>query len=312
MRSPAKSFSAAVRRLNEPGAAGRLTALAIPYAWLVLFFLLPLLIVLKISLSESVMGIPPYEPILRFVENARVQIHLTLSNFALLLRDDMYLIAYVNSVKIAAISTLISVVLGYTMAYGIARSPIRWRYLLLMLIIIPFWTSFLIRIYAMIGFLKDNGLINNLLLGLGIIDQPLAIMYTPAAVYIGIVYSYLPFMILPIYAALERMDPSLLEAAGDLGARPWKAFLRVTLPLSMPGVVAGSLLVFIPAVGEFVIPELLGGLGSPMIGKVLWAEFFSNRDWPVSSAVAVAMLALLVVPVMMFDRFASRYFRGRS
>jgi putrescine transport system permease protein len=312
MRSPAKSFSAAVRRLNEPGAAGRLTALAIPYAWLVLFFLLPLLIVLKISLSESVMGLPPYASILRFVENARVQIHLTLSNFALLLRDDMYLIAYVNSVKIAAISTLISVVLGYTMAYGIARSPIRWRYLLLMLIIIPFWTSFLIRIYAMIGFLKDNGLINNLLLGLGIIDQPLAIMYTPAAVYIGIVYSYLPFMILPIYAALERMDPSLLEAAGDLGARPWKAFLRVTLPLSMPGVVAGSLLVFIPAVGEFVIPELLGGLGSPMIGKVLWAEFFSNRDWPVSSAVAVAMLALLVVPVMMFDRFASRYFRGRS
>ena len=198
------------------------------------------------------------------------------------------------------------------MAYGIARSPLRWRYLLLMLIIIPFWTSFLIRIYAMIGFLKDNGLINNVLMALGVIDQPIAIMYTPTAVYIGIIYSYLPFMVLPIYAALERMDPSLLEAAGDLGAKPWKAFLRVTLPLSMPGVVAGSLLVFIPAVGEFVIPELLGGLGSPMIGKVLWAEFFSNRDWPVASAVAVAMLALLVVPVMMFDRFASRYFRGRS
>ncbi len=311
MRSPAKSFAAVVRSLNQPGAAGRLTALAIPYAWLGLFFLLPLLIVLKISVSESVMGIPPYEPILTFAENATLQIHLTFSNFVLLLRDDMYVVAYVNSVKIAAISTLISVLLGYTMAYGIARSPLRWRYLLLMLIIIPFWTSFLIRIYAMIGFLKDNGLVNNLLMALGIIDQPLAIMYTPAAVYIGIVYSYLPFMVLPIYAALERMDPSLLEAASDLGAKPWKAFLRVTLPLSMPGVVAGSLLVFIPAVGEFVIPELLGGLGSPMIGKVLWAEFFSNRDWPVSSAVAVAMLALLVVPVMMFDRFASRYFRGR-
>ena len=312
MRSPAKSFSAVVRRLNQPGAAGRLTALAIPYGWLALFFLLPLLIVVKISLSESVMGIPPYEPILRFAEDAKVQIHLTFSNFGLLLRDNLYVVAYLNSVKIAAISTLISVVIGYSMAYGIARSPLRWRYLLLMLIIIPFWTSFLIRIYAMIGFLKDNGLINNVLMALGVIDQPIAIMYTPTAVYIGIIYSYLPFMVLPIYAALERMDPSLLEAASDLGAKPWKAFLRVTLPLSMPGVVAGSLLVFIPAVGEFVIPELLGGLGSPMIGKVLWAEFFSNRDWPVASAVAVAMLALLVVPVMMFDRFASRYFRGRS
>ncbi len=312
MRSPGKSFAAVVRRLNQPGAAGRLTALAIPYGWLALFFLLPLMIVLKISVSESVMGIPPYLPILQFAEKAQVQIHLTFSNFALLLRDNMYVVAYINSVKIAAISTLISVVIGYSMAYAIARSPLRWRYLLLMLIIIPFWTSFLIRIYAMIGFLKDNGLINNVLMALGVIDQPIAIMYTPTAVYIGIIYSYLPFMVLPIYAALERMDPSLLEAANDLGARPWKAFLRVTLPLSMPGVVAGSLLVFIPAVGEFVIPELLGGLGSPMIGKVLWAEFFSNRDWPVASAVAVAMLALLVVPVMMFDRFASRYFRGRS
>jgi len=311
MRSPAKSFAAVVRRLHQPGAAGRLTALAIPYGWLALFFLLPLLIVLKISVSESVMGIPPYLPIVQLAEKAQVQIHLTFSNFALLLRDNMYVVAYINSVKIAAISTLISVVIGYSMAYAIARSPLRWRYLLLMLIIIPFWTSFLIRIYAMIGFLKDNGLINNVLMALGVIDQPIAIMYTPTAVYIGIIYSYLPFMVLPIYAALERMDPSLLEAANDLGARPWKAFLRVTLPLSMPGVVAGSLLVFIPAVGEFVIPELLGGLGSPMIGKVLWAEFFSNRDWPVASAVAVAMLALLVVPVMMFDRFASRYFRGR-
>ncbi|MGE0666639.1 MAG: ABC transporter permease subunit [Sphingomonadales bacterium] len=311
MSTRIEGIAAAARRFRERGALGRFAALAIPYAWLVLFFLLPLLIVLKISVSESVMGIPPYEPILKFVENAKVQIHLTFSNFLLLLRDDVYAVAYVNSIRIAAISTLFAGVLGYTMAYAIARSPLRWRYLLLMLIIIPFWTSFLIRIYAMIGFLKDNGLINNVLMSLGVIDQPLAIMYTPTAIYIGIVYSYLPFMILPIYAALERMDPSLLEAANDLGAPPWKAFLKVTLPLSMPGVVAGSLLVFIPAVGEFVIPELLGGLGSPMIGKVLWAEFFSNRDWPVSSAVAVAMLALLVIPVMLFDRFASRYFRGR-
>jgi putrescine transport system permease protein len=310
--APARSLTAALRRLREHSTAGRLAALAIPYLWLVLFFLLPLLIVLKISVSESIMGIPPYRPILEFAEQARVQIHLTFSNFALLLRDDMYAVAYINSIRIAAISTVIAGVIGYTMAYGIARSPLRWRYLLLMLIIIPFWTSFLIRIYAMIGFLKDNGLVNNLLMALGVIDQPLVIMHTPTAIYIGIVYSYLPFMILPIYAALERMDPSLLEAASDLGAKPWKAFLKVTLPLSMPGVIAGSLLVFIPAVGEFVIPELLGGLGSPMIGKVLWAEFFQNRDWPVSSAVAIAMLALLVVPVMFFDRFASRYFRGRG
>ncbi len=312
MISPRKTIAAVRRGLGRPGAAGRLAALAIPYAWLTVFFLVPLLIVLKISVSESVMGIPPYQPILRIAEDAEMQIRVTFSNFALLLRDNMYVVAYLNSVKIAAISTLIAVVLGYGMAYGIARSPLRWRYLLLMLIVIPFWTSFLIRIYAMIGFLRDTGLVNNLLLALGVIDQPLAIMYTPLAVYVGIVYSYLPFMVLPIYAALERMDPSLLEAAGDLGARPWKAFLRITLPLSMPGVVAGSLLVFIPAVGEFVIPELLGGLGSPMIGKVLWAEFFNNRDWPVASAVAVAMLALLVVPVLLFDRFASRYFRGRA
>jgi putrescine transport system permease protein len=302
-----------MRKLGRLGAEpGRRIALLLPYGWLLLFFLLPLAIVLKISLSESVTAVPPYAPLAEWVDYATLQIRLTLANFQLLLEDDLYLVAYLNSIKIAAISTFIALILGYGMAYGIACSAPRWRYLLLMLIIIPFWTSFLIRVYAMIGFLKDTGLVNNLLMGLGIIDQPLTIMYTPWAVYIGIVYSYLPFMVLPIYAALDRMDPSLIEAAGDLGARPWKTFLRVTLPLSMPGVIAGSLLVFIPAVGEFVIPELLGGLGTPMIGKLLWADFFTNRDWPVASAVAVAMLALLVIPLMAFDRFANRHFREAS
>jgi putrescine transport system permease protein len=305
-------FVRSARWLQRPGMVGRGVTLAIPYGWMALFFALPLLIVAKISLSESDIAIPPYMPLLDWVDETTLQLRLSFANFALLLDDDLYAIAYLNSVKIAAVATFISVFIGYGMAYGIARSPERWRYLLLMLIIIPFWTSFLIRVYAMIGFLKDNGLLNNLLLAIGVIDQPLEIMYTPTAVYIGIVYSYLPFMVLPIYAALDRMDPSLLEAASDLGARPWKAFVKVTLPLSMPGVVAGALLVFIPAVGEFVIPELLGGLGSPMIGKVLWSDFFNNRDWPVAAAVAIAMLSLLVVPVMLFDRFASGYFKGRA
>jgi putrescine transport system permease protein len=300
-----------LRRVT-PRSPGRAATVLVPLVWMTLFFALPLLIVLKISLAESVTAVPPYAPLVTLAEDASLHIRLTFSNFLLLLGDDLYAVAYLNSVKVAAISTLIALFLGYGMAYGIARTPHRWRYLLLMLIIIPFWTSFLIRVYAMIGFLRDDGLLNNLLLALGVIDQPLAIMYTPTATYIGIVYSYLPFMVLPIYAALDRMDPSLLEAAGDLGAPPWKAFLTVTLPLSMPGVIAGSLLVFIPAVGEFVIPELLGGLGSPMIGRVLWGDFFANRDWPVASAVAIAMLALLVIPVMLFDRLASRYFRGRA
>ncbi|MBI1179991.1 MAG: ABC transporter permease subunit [Alphaproteobacteria bacterium] len=311
MTSPRKPLDGFRDRLCRPAGLGRTVALLIPYGWLLLFFALPLLIVLKISFSESLLAIPPYSPLVEWVDDATLQIRLSLANFQQLLQDDLYVVAYLNSIKVAAVSTAVCLLLGYGMAYGIARSAARWRYLLLMLIVIPFWTSFLIRVYAMIGFLKDNGLVNNLLLGLGVIDQPLAIMHTAWAVYIGIVYSYLPFMVLPIYAALDRLDPSLLEAAGDLGARPWKAFLRVTLPLSMRGVIAGSLLVFIPAVGEFVIPELLGGLGTPMIGRVLWSDFFANRDWPVASAVAVAMLVLLVVPVMLFDRYGARSLRER-
>lgn len=275
--------------------------LALPYAWLALFFLVPFLIVLKISLAETAIGVPPYTPLLeRGAEGWSLQ--GSLANYQFLLSDSLYLRAYLNAIKFAGVSTLICLVLGYPMAYGIVRAPRRWRGLLLLLVILPFWTSFLIRVYAWIGLLKGNGLINNLLLALGIVDEPLALLNNAFAVYLGIVYSYLPFMVLPLYAALERLDPTLLEAAADLGCRPARAFLRVTLPLSLPGVAAGALLVFIPAVGEFVIPDLLGGPDTLMIGKVLWDEFFTNRDWPVASAVAIAMLVLLIVPMAFVRR----------
>jgi putrescine transport system permease protein len=224
--------------------------------------------------------------------------------------DPLYTIAYLKSLRIAGISTLVCLLLGYPMAYAIARTRDSLRNLLLMLIILPFWTSFLIRVYAWIGILKSNGLLNNLLLYLGVIDHPLTLLHTDFAVYLGIVYSYLPFMVLPLYATLSRMDLTLLEAAADLGCRPWEAFLKVTLPLSLPGIIAGCMLVFIPAVGEFVIPDLLGGPDSLMIGKVMWTEFFSNRDWPAASAVAVVMLALLVVPLALFQRAQEKSERG--
>ncbi|WP_255448395.1 ABC transporter permease subunit [Telmatospirillum sp. J64-1] len=279
---------------------------ALPYLWLVLFFLIPFAIVFKISFSESIRAIPPYAPLFEMVDDTFLQIRLNLANYMMLFEDRLYLAAYLNSIKIAAISTLVCLLIGYPMAYGIARSSKAVRNGLLMLIILPFWTSFLIRVYAWIGLLKNEGLINNFLLWLGLIDQPLPMLYTPFAVYVGIVYSYLPFMILPLYATLEKMDMSLLEAAADLGCKPFKAFLTITLPLSLPGIVAGSLLVFIPAVGEFVIPDLLGGPSTLMIGKVLWTDFFNNRDWPLASAVAVAMLVLLVVPIMLFQRYQQR------
>ena len=279
----------------------RRAMLALPYAWLALFFLVPFLIVLKISLAETAIGVPPYTPLLERGEQGW-SLHGSLANYQFLLGDSLYLRAYLNAIKFAAVSTLICLLLGYPMAYGVVRAPRRWRGLLLLLVILPFWTSFLIRVYAWIGLLKGNGLINNLLLALGIVDEPLALLNNAFAVYLGIVYSYLPFMVLPLYAALERLDPTLLEAAADLGCRPSRAFLRVTLPLSLPGVAAGALLVFIPAVGEFVIPDLLGGPDTLMIGKVLWDEFFTNRDWPVASAVAIAMLVLLIVPMAFIRR----------
>ena len=288
------------------GKPGRILVGFLPYAWLILFFLVPFLIVFKISLSEYQQGMPPYAPLIEMVDGHFAQIRAHLSNYQFLIEDDLYLYAYLISLKIAAISTVLCLLIGYPMAYAIARSSERWRTTLLMLIILPFWTSFLIRVYAWMGILADEGLLNMLLLWLGVISEPLTILNTDAAVYIGIVYSYLPFMILPLYATLEKMDTSLLEAAADLGCRPTEAFFRITLPLSMPGIVAGSMLVFIPAVGEFVIPDLLGGSEVLMIGKVLWNEFFNNRDWPAASAVAIAMLLFLVVPVAFFQRYQKR------
>ncbi|MTJ81837.1 MAG: ABC transporter permease subunit [Telmatospirillum sp.] len=277
-----------------------------PYAWLLLFFLIPFLIVLKISFSEPQAAIPPYVPLFSWAGDQILQIRLNLGNYGYLFSDELYVAAYLNSLKIAGISTVFCLLIGYPMAYAIARAPKTVRNPLLMLVVLPFWTSFLIRVYAWMGILKNEGLLNSFLLWTGIIHAPLQMLETDFAVYVGIVYSYLPFMILPLYATLEKMDLSLLEAAADLGCRPFRAFLNVTLPLSIPGMVAGSMLVFIPAVGEFVIPDLLGGPDTLMIGKVLWSEFFDNRDWPAASAVAVAMLVLLVAPIMVFQHYQNK------
>jgi len=298
--------SQAYRWLRRHGFRGRPFVIAVPYLWLLLFFTIPFVIVLKIAFSETVLGIPPYAPLWQWVGEQALVVKLNLANFAFLLEDRLYYSAYLNSIKIAAISTILCLLIGYPMAYGIARASPAWRNVLLMLVILPFWTSFLLRVYAWIGMLRTDGVINDVLLFLGVIDQPLVMLQTDFAIYLGIVYSYLPFMVLPLYANLEKLDLTLLEAAADLGCRPFRAFLRITLPLSFAGILAGSLLVFVPAVGEFVIPELLGGPNQLMIGRVLWNEFFNNRDWPVASAVAIAMLILLVVPIMAFNYVQSR------
>lgn len=308
--------SAAWRRmlaaLARAGLNGRTAVVAAPYLWLLLFFLVPFVIVLKISFSETQMAMPPYQPLVQWAGDRIVEIKINLGNFLYLIEDSLYWQAYVNSLRVAAISTLLCLLLGYPMAYAIARAPSTWRLVLLMMVILPFWTSFLLRVYAWIGILKNNGLINNFLMWLGVIDEPLVLLQTDFAIYVGIVYSYLPFMVLPLYATLEKMDHSLVEAAQDLGCSPIGAFWKVTFPLSVPGVVAGCLLVFIPAVGEFVIPDLLGGSQTLMIGKTLWNEFFSNRDWPVASAVAIVLLLLLVVPIMIFQKVqADQQERGR-
>jgi putrescine transport system permease protein len=274
----------------------------VPYLWLVLFFLVPFVIVLKISFSTAEIAMPPYAPLLHWVSEKVVQVQLDFGNFMFLVEDNLYWMAYLNSIMVAAISTILCLLIGYPIAYSIARSSPSSRNILMLMIVLPFWTSFLLRVYAWIGILKQNGLLNNTLMWLGVIHEPLQIMQTYTAVYIGIVYSYLPFMILPLYANLEKMDITLLEAASDLGCKPWQAFYKITLPLSRPGIVAGCLLVFIPAVGEFVIPSLLGSPGMLMIGKVLWTEFFNNRDWPVASAVAIALLMFLVIPIMYYQR----------
>jgi len=281
---------------------GRALVASVPYLWLMLFFLIPFVIVLKISFSDARIAMPPYEPLLHWVSDKALDIKLNFGNFAFLVEDNLYWKAYLNSIWVAGVSTFLCLLIGYPMAYAMARAPASMRNILLLMVILPFWTSFLLRVYAWIGILKNNGLINNALIALGVIDQPIQMLQTDFAVYVGIVYSYLPFMILPLYANLEKMDLTLLEAAADLGSRPWEAFLKITLPLSIPGIIAGCLLVFIPAVGEFVIPALLGDPGTLMIGKVLWTEFFNNRDWPVASAVAIALLLFLVIPIMFFQR----------
>ncbi len=282
----------------------------VPYLWLLFFFLAPFVIVFKISLSQTAIAMPPYEPVLTLAEGVSGLLEqlrqLSIDNYIWLTEDALYFNAYVSSVVIAAISTFLTLLVGYPIAYGMARAPASLRPTLLMLVILPFWTSFLIRVYAWIGILKPEGLLNQFLLAVGVIDQPLIILNTHAAIFIGIVYSYLPFMILPLYSTLEKMDFSLIEAAQDLGCTPTGVFWKVTFPLALPGVVAGCMLVFIPAVGEFVIPDLLGGSQTLMIGKTLWNEFFANRDWPVSSAVAVILLLLLVVPIMIFQSAQAR------
>lgn len=288
---------------SKPGLAKWLVVI-IPYLWMVLFFLTPFLIIVKISLSDTAIAMPPYTPVLDgFSAIGDFISELDFENYIFLTEDSLYFNAYVSSLRIALISTFLLLLIGYPMALAMARASISIRPTLVMLVILPFWTSFLIRVYAWIGILKPEGLLTVLLQSLGLMDESsqVQIFRTEIAVFIGIVYSYLPFMVLPLYAALEKMDCTLLEAASDLGCPPWKAFWKITFPLSIPGVIAGSMICFIPITGEFVIPDLLGGADTLMIGKTLWTEFFGNRDWPLASAVAVLLLLILVVPIAIFQ-----------
>ena len=303
-------------RLERPPLGARLSRIVqarwqrivvfVPYVWMLVFFLFPFFIVAKISLAESLIASPPFSNLLEWSEEGIVTIRLVIDNFVYVLEDDLYANTYINSVKIAGISTLISLLIGYPIAYGIVRSKPVTRNLLLMAVILPFWTSFLLRVYAWMGLLSDQGTINNLLIAIGLIDEPIRMLYTDFAVYLGIVYTYLPFVVLPLYANMEKLDASLLEAAADLGAGPINAFLTVTLPLTVPGIIAGSLLMFIPATGEYVVPDLLGGGNVQMIGRVLYNEFHANHDWPIASAVAIVLLVLLVVPMMVYQHYQGR------
>jgi putrescine transport system permease protein len=285
---------------------GNWLVIAAPYAWLLVFFLAPFALVLKISLSQSALSQPPYTPVLDWSDDLHTLWEklstLSLESFRGLVGDSLYVQSYVSSVLIAAVATLLTLLFAYPFALAIVRSSSKARPILLGLAVAPFWTSFLIRVYAWIAILKDEGVLNHFLMSIGVTDAPLGIFTTNTAVVIGIVYSYLPFMLLPLYAAIEGQDPALLEAAADLGASPWRAFWRITLPLSMRGIVAGCLLVFIPAVGEFVIPDLLGGSDTLMIGRTLWNDFFLNRDWPTASAAAIVLLILLVGPLLVYER----------
>ena len=295
-------------------APARLAAIP-PYVWMVLFFLVPFGFVLKISLSQTAIAQPPYLPVFSLSEGiAGLKasfIALSLDNFRLLVSDNLYLASYLRSVLVAVVSTLILLAVGYPIAYGMARLPRRWQGIAMMLVIVPFWTSFLIRIYAWINILQHDGLLNKVLLALHVVSTPIVWLSTDSAMYLGIVYSYLPFMILPLYATLAKQDPSLIEAAADLGVSRIDAFWLVTVPLSLRGVGAGALLCFIPIMGEFVIPDLLAGSNSRMIGQTLWLEFFTNKDWPVASATAIVLLGLLLIPLLVYDRLQRRQLEAR-
>ena len=292
--------------MKTSGSPGRWLIILPPLLFLLLFFLIPFAFALKISFAETAARVPPFTDVVTWTPDHHLRLAATLANYRYLLTDEVYGVAYLFSLRTAFFSTLICLVLGYPMAYAIARAPRATQNVLLLVIMLPFWTSFLLRVYALEGIIRDNGLLNTVLLHLGLIEQPLRIMRTNLAVYLGIIYSYLPFMVLPLFATLEKLDPTLLEAAADLGSTPWRAFRDITLPLSIPGVIAGSMLVFIPAVGEFVIPSLLGGPNNLMIGRVLWDEFFGNHDWPAAAAVAIAFLLLLVGPIAIYQYYSVR------
>jgi putrescine transport system permease protein len=285
---------------------GRWLIILPPLLFLLVFFLIPFAFAFKISFAEAAPRVPPFTDVISFTADHHLRLAFSLGNYRFLFTDEVYAVAYLYSLRTAIFSTLICLLIGYPMAYAIARRPKSQQGALLLAIMLPFWTSFLLRVYALEGIIRDNGFLNTLLLHLGLIAQPLRIMHTGLAVYLGIIYSYLPFMVLPLFATLEKLDPALLEAAADLGSTPRRAFLDITLPLSAPGVIAGSMLVFIPAVGEFVIPSLLGGPNNLMIGRVLWDEFYGNHDWPVAAAVAIAFLVLLAVPIAVYQYYSVR------
>ena len=291
--------------------SGRKLVIGIPFIWLFLFFMLPFFLVMKISFSEAALSIPPYSEIYTYAEQ-KFQLLLNIGNYTMLGEDELYLSAYLGSLKVAALSTMMCLLIGFPMAYAITKTGKETQNVLLLLIMMPTWTAILIRVYAWMGILSNNGLLNGFLMSMGWINEPLQILNTNLAVYIGVVYSYLPFMILPLYANLVKHDNSLLEAASDLGSSTFNSFWKITIPLSKNGIVAGCMLVFIPVVGEFVIPELLGGPETLMIGKVLWQEFFNNRDWPVASALAVVMLAILIVPIILFNRSQAKEMEGKE
>lgn len=282
---------------------GHKILIAMPYTWLLIFLLCPLLIIFKISISESILGIPPYKSIFTWSDAWTVHLKIELENYVTLFQDKLYRFALVQSLQLASLSTIVCLLIGYPIAYFIARTKEAIQPFLLLLILLPFWTSFLLRVYAWIGLLSQNGVINNMLISLGLINSPLPLIGNMFSITLGMVYCYLPFMILPLYANLSKFDASLLEAAADLGCPPWKSFLKITLPLSLQGIIAGCTLVFIPCVGEFVIPEILGGPENFVLGKAIWTEFFSNRDWPMAATIAVCLIIFMVLPITAIKKF---------